>query len=113
MILDSPSVPLAILEQETGWALKAQGACRGAMCVPFHAQGPTVTADALADHLGMGVVRDERHGLWALGPSTVSGRALESAGAPDFTLPDVLSGRPFRLSSLRGRKVVLVAWASW
>ena len=60
----------------------------------------------------MGVVHDERHGLWALGPSTVSGRALESADAPDFTLPD-LEGRPFRFGSLRGRKVVLVAWASW
>ena len=112
MILDSPSVPVATLEQETGWAIKAQGACRGAMCVPLPAQGPTVMVDALADHLGMGLVHDERHGLWALGPSTVSGRALESAEAPDFTLPD-LTGRPFRFSSLRGQKVVLVAWASW
>ena len=38
--------------------------------------------------------------------------APESAEAPDFTLPD-LDGRPFRLSVLRGQKVVLVAWASW
>ena len=112
MILDSPSVPVAVLERETGWAIKAHGACRGAMCVPLPTQGATVTADALAEHLGMGVVHDERHGLWGIGPSTVSGRALDSAEAPDFTLPD-LSGRPFRFSSLRGRKVVLVAWASW
>ena len=116
MIVDSPSIPAAILEQQTGWALKAEGACRGAICVPFPAQGPPegpmVSVDALADHLGMGLVHDERHGLWALGPSTVSGRALESAEAPDFTLPD-LNGRPFRFSSLRGQKVVLVAWASW
>lgn len=120
MIVDSPSIPVAVLEEQTGWALKAEGACRGAICVPFPAQGPLqeppersiVTVDALAGHLGMGLVHDERHELWALGPSTVSGRALESAEAPDFTLPD-LTGRPFRFSSLRGRKVVLVAWASW
>lgn len=32
--------------------------------------------------------------------------------APDFTLPD-WQGREFRLSSLRGRRVLVVAWASW
>jgi peroxiredoxin len=32
--------------------------------------------------------------------------------APDFTLPD-LSGTPRRLSDLRGKKVLLVTWASW
>ncbi len=31
---------------------------------------------------------------------------------PDFTLPD-LDGRPWTLSSLRGRTVVIYAWASW
>jgi hypothetical protein len=112
VILDSPSVPVAILEQETGWAIRAQGACRGAICVPIPVGGPALTVDTLAGHLGMGVVHDERHGIWAVGPSTLSGRALESAEAPDFTLPDV-AGRPFRFSSLRGQKVVLVAWASW
>jgi hypothetical protein len=39
-------------------------------------------------------------------------RALASLVAPDFTLPD-LGGRPHALSSYRGRKVLLVAWASW
>jgi peroxiredoxin len=32
--------------------------------------------------------------------------------APELELPD-LSGRSFALSSLRGQKVVLIAWASW
>ena len=40
------------------------------------------------------------------------GRALASVDAPDLVLPD-LQGRPFRLRSLRGSKVLLVAWASW
>jgi redoxin len=38
--------------------------------------------------------------------------ALASQSAPDFTLPD-LDGRPHTLSSYRGKKILLVAWASW
>jgi len=112
MIVDSPELAIGDFERETGWLLKPEGACRGGVCVPLPPQGPTVDLTALAGPLGMGVVRDEDHGLWALGPSTVGGRALESAEAPDFVLPD-LDGRPFRFGSLRGQKVVLVAWASW
>ena len=112
MMLDSPEVPAERLERETGWAVKAEGACRGGICVPLGPVGPHLTVDLLAERLGMGVAHDERHGLWALGPSTVSGRALESAEAPDVALPD-LDGRLLRLGSLRGQKVVLVAWASW
>ena len=112
MIRDAPEVPVEEFERETGWLLKPEGACRGGVCVPLPALGPTVPLDVAAKHLGMGVVHDEPNGLWAVGPSTVSGRALESAHAPDFTLPD-LDGRPFLFGSLRGQKVVLVAWASW
>jgi hypothetical protein len=112
MILDSPEVTVEAFERDTGWTLKPEGACRGGVCVPLDPVGPVLRLEVLAERLGMGVVHDDRHGLWAVGPSTVSGRALESAEAPDFTLPDI-TGRPFRLSSLRGQKVVLVAWASW
>jgi hypothetical protein len=59
----------------------------------------------------MPLVRDERRPLWALG-AEAGGRALVTATAPDLELPDA-SGAPFRLSSLRGQKVLLVAWASW
>jgi hypothetical protein len=112
VIVDSSELPVGGFERATGWLLKPEGACRGGMCVPLEPQGPTVSLTALAERLGMGVVHDADHGLWALGPSTVGGRALVAAQAPDFTLPD-LDGRPFRLGSLRGQKVVLVAWASW
>lgn len=112
MILEGPDVAVEDFERNTGWVLKPEGACRGPVCVPLPRSGPTIKTVALAQRLGMGVVHDQRHGLWALGPSTVSGRALESVEAPDSTLPD-LDGRPFRFSSLRGQKVVLVAWASW
>lgn len=112
MILESPELTVESLERETGWAIRPEGACRGSVCVPGHFEGPVLKLEVVAERLGMGVVHDEHHGLWALGPSTVTGRALESAEAPDFTLPD-LAGNPFGLRSLRGQRVVLVAWASW
>ncbi len=60
----------------------------------------------------MPVLRDDAHGVWSLGPATVSGRALDSAEVPDIALPDV-DGRSFSLSSLRGKRMVVFAWASW
>ena len=39
-------------------------------------------------------------------------RRLESLEAPDFALPD-LAGRVHRLSEQRGKKVLLVVYASW
>jgi hypothetical protein len=56
-------------------------------------------------------VHDAENGLWALGPES-GGRALASAFLPELELPHV-DGTPFRLSSLRGTKVLLIAWASW
>jgi len=114
MILDSLDVSRDEWEKATGWQLKPEGACQGDVCVPLDGMtsGGTVDAAALAERLGMPLVHDDDRGLWASGPATVTGRALTSAVMPDLELPD-LEGRPFRLSSLRGRKVVMVAWASW
>ena len=39
-------------------------------------------------------------------------KIAEGRKAPDFTLPD-LDGRPHTLSGHRGKKILLVAWASW
>ena len=52
------------------------------------------------------------HGLTAIGPGSTTGRTLSTAAAPDPELID-RDGNPFHLSSLRGRKVLLVAWASY
>ena len=112
MILETPHVDPTELERRTGWEIKPQGACKGERCVPLPPSGGDgVDARVLAERLGMPLVRDEASGLWCLGPEA-GGRALASVQAPDLELPD-LDGRPFRLGSLRGKKVLLYAWASW
>jgi hypothetical protein len=119
VILEALEVTPEELQARTGWELKPEGLCKADRCVPLP-DGRPPTADGrpdrldvttLAERLGMALVHDEQHGLWALGPES-GGRALLSAQLPDVTLPD-RDGNPFSLSSLRGRKVLLVAWASW
>jgi hypothetical protein len=118
ILTDPHSVDTAALADRTGWSIKPEGACRGELCVPLPGGGfrpdGAVDVDALAGRLGMPVVADEGHGLWALGPDTaVSGRALTTAMLPDIVLPDVRTGEPFAISSLQGQKVMILAWASW
>lgn len=112
MIFRSSRVTAAELERATGWELKPEGLCRDERCVPF-AVGSVgaIELSAVSRALGMPLVAEPRAGLWALGPEA-GGKALATAALPDIELPD-LEGRPFRLSSLRGQKVLLVAWASW
>lgn len=99
----------------TGWDPKPQGLCRGEVCVPAPGvlgEDGTVDAAAAAARLGMPIVRADLHGVAALGPGTSTGRTLSTATAPDPELVD-RGGNPFHLSALHGRKVLLVAWASY
>lgn len=116
MILTSEVVDAAAFAERTGWVVKPEGACKGDACVPLPAGSAgsgALTASVLSERLGMPLVHDPAHGVWALGPETgFGGRALTTAEAPDMVLPD-LDGKPFALRSLRGQKVLLLAWASW
>jgi hypothetical protein len=113
MLLRSLRVPKAEFEAGTGWALKPEGACRGEVCIPLsRPSGDSVDVRQVANDIGMPLVEAPEHGLWALGPASIGSRALASAQAPELTLPD-LDGREFKLSSLRGQKVLLFAWAPY
>lgn len=116
MIVESlDRVDPADFASRTGWDAKPQGLCRGEVCVPapgsLRADG-SLNVQVAAERLGMPIVHDAERGLFAVGPATATGRALSTAVAAD---PELLTrdGRPFRLSSLHGRKVLLVAWASY
>ena len=109
MILERLQVDPSELAARTGWEVKPEGACKADRCVPLPEDG--LDARVLSERLGMALVEDAERGLWALGPEA-GGRALLSASMPDLELPD-RHGRPFSLRSLRGTRVVMVAWASW
>jgi hypothetical protein len=109
MISDTLDVSAEDFAAGTGWDIKPEGACKGEVCVPL----PDGYSGAhAAERLGMAVVHDNGSGLVAIGPESLNGRALVSAQAPEVVLGD-LDGNPFRLSTLRGKKVVMVAWAPY
>ena len=107
------------LESATGWELKPVGLCKGEVCAPLPADGSLLDAEgrvdlaAFAKRLGQPVVHDEEHPVWAVGESASARQDQPSSSeAPDFTLPD-LDGNMHSLSDYRGKKVMLLAWASW
>lgn len=114
MILESTSIDPAELVARTGWETTPEGLCKEDRCIPapgaVNSDG-TLDLAVVADRLGMALVHERDRGIVAVGPEG-GGRALVTATAPDITLPDI-DGNPFSLSSLHGRKVLLVAWASW
>jgi hypothetical protein len=118
ILTDPHRAETASLAARTGWSIQPEGACKGEVCVPLPESTSrpdgTVEVGVLAERLGMPVVADDEHGLWALGPETaVTGRALTTAALPEIVLADVRTGEPFAISSLRGQKVMILAWASW
>ncbi len=118
MLLRSLMVSKSEFEAGTGWALKPEGACKGSVCIPLSKRIDATEADASIDvasvaaDMGLPLVGESALNLWALGPAAVGARALTTAEAPDISLPD-LDGNEFRLSSLRGQKVLLYAWAPY
>jgi hypothetical protein len=106
------------LRDALGWELHEGTLCNDAMCVPLPAgsplaAGPPFDLAAVAAALDRPLAIDPDERAACLGASARErAAALASLEAPDFTLPD-LAGRPHTLSAYRGRKVLLVVWASW
>jgi hypothetical protein len=108
VIIDRVDMGPEEFHEATGWEIKPEGACKGEVCVPLPRTGFDLLATA--ERLGMAVVAEP--GLWAVGPETLGGRALTTADASDFHLPD-LDGEEFSISALRGQKVLVVCWAPY
>jgi hypothetical protein len=113
-------LPADALLAATGWELKPQGLCRDEVCIPVRAGmvadatgGKRVNLSALAEALARPLATDGDEQVAYLGASAQArADALRSLQAPDFELPD-LGGKLHRLSDQRGKKVLLVAYASW
>jgi hypothetical protein len=114
VLLRSLAIDADEFAERTGWTAKPEGLCQGEICAPApgaRMDDGRLDAGVIAERLRMPLVHDDTRGLWALGPAS-GGRALASAEAADPPLIDA-DGNPFLLSRLHGRKVLLVAWASW
>ncbi len=104
----------------SGFELKPEGFCKGEQCYPVpparkaeFESGGRYNLAALADLIWQPVVADETRQVWCFGEASENReRALTSLDAPDFLLPD-LEGRMHSLSEHRGKKILLVSWASW
>ncbi|MBI1761327.1 MAG: redoxin domain-containing protein [Acidobacteria bacterium] len=115
-------VTLADLTRATRFALKPQGVCRDELCFPLpknrktaflRPQGKTnwFNLSEFARLLHQPVAREAE--TWYFGERPeVQNAFVGSLTAPDFTLPDV-NGKPHALHDLRGKKVLLITWASW
>jgi hypothetical protein len=96
--------------------LKPQGACRADLCIPIPKdmiRGDYFNLTAFAKKAGQPVVAEAGERVWSFGEmQALGGGFVESRIAPDFAVPD-RAGRPVRLSAFRGKKVLVVTWASW
>jgi AhpC/TSA family len=118
---DNLWLPFDEVHRTTGWELKPEGVCKGEVCVPIppHRRDEFVGADKsfnlanFARHLGQAVVHEDAHAVWFFGEASEARRNhLMTLEAPDFTLPDI-DGKRHSLSDYRGKKVLLLSWASW
>jgi peroxiredoxin len=112
-LLVAPSDLRALL----GWQVKDNTLCRDDRCLPlsFHPQlmrNEKVDLFALASLQQMPLAMDEEHRVLSIGESVEEQGDLLSTVAPDFELPDA-AGKLHRLSDYRGKKILLVTWASW
>jgi hypothetical protein len=118
--IDGPRVLVspADLERSLGWSLKREGLCRDEVCIPLPPSsavvaGGSIDLVAFAGLMDRPMACDAGAGAASIGQSARERRtSIASRLAPDFTLPD-LSGRTHSLGDYRGRKALLIAWASW
>lgn len=131
LLYDSRAVPLTRVETDAagalwvlkkdlprinGFEIKPQGACREDICIPIPRgmmRGDLFNLTAFAARVGQKFIADPAARVWSFGEiPVVQGAYVESRIAPDVAVPN-RKGTPVRLSQFRGKKVLLVTWASW
>lgn len=114
----------ADLTRITGFVLKPEGACFEDICIPIKQDSDNdkfvtrlgqkwVKASAIARILQQGVAVDQDSSVWSFGEVPAARTTSVAKGmAPDFAMKD-REGNIVRLSDYRGKKVVIMTWASW
>ena len=106
------------------FVLKPEGACLEELCIPVlqdrdsdmfvtRSNQGWFNVTGLADKLQQAHMADYNDGIWSFGTMPLERQSFFSAGeAPEFELPD-RDGNIVKLSDFRGKKVLLLTWASW
>ncbi len=125
------------LKRATRFEVKPEGVCRDEICVPLpkarqqeflrgdsgadvgtsntsaNAQVQTwFNLSAFAGLTHQAVAHDSAESVWYFGLRSDQRQWISSLQAPDFTLPDI-NGKMHSLSDFRGKRVLLLTWASW
>lgn len=118
---------LWVLENEltaaTGFELKSSGACYPKLdiCIPLFENdftyededGKWLNISKLAKTLDMALVSNKDDSVWSLGIIPQEREHLLNTGmAPNIKMVDI-HGKSIRLSNFRGKKVLIVTWATW
>ena len=112
MILDRLDLDADSFHDGNGLGDQAGGRVQG-RGVRAAAGAAASISPATAERLGMALVHDEEHDLWALGPESIGGRALVTAEAPGARARRSRRQRRSACRRCAGQKVVLVAWAPY
>jgi len=116
-------ITAADLTRATRFQLKPQGLCRDELCFPLpksteaefvrKASGETwLNVTAFARLVRQPVAHDATLATWYFGLRADQQQVLTSLQAPNFVLPD-MDGKLHSLADFRGKRVLLITWASW
>ncbi len=111
------------LHAATGYELKESGVCYDPLniCIPLLEDGFTqihsghtwFNVSKLSQKLSQVCISNDDQTVWSLGLIPEVRKAmLDSSIAPDFEIED-MNGEMIRLSDFRGKKVLVVTWATW
>jgi hypothetical protein len=104
----------ADLPRVNEFEVKPQGACRADICIPLSKdlkKAEWFNLSGFARKVGQAAVADSS--VWSFGEvPLLRGTYFNSRIAPDFAVPD-RKGHVVHLSDFRGKKVLMVTWASW
>jgi hypothetical protein len=118
-------ITTADLTRATKFEVKPQGVCRDELCFPIpkdersslvRKQGGTTVfniSEFAWRMVHQPVAFDLVNSIWFFGPrQAAQNDFVQTLEAPNFTLPDI-DGKLHSLSDFRGKKVLLITWASW